>query len=440
MYLSVVGESEKSQVINDLKLFSFIFFVIIALVFLYRFVIYPLLPESIRYMDGLIHSDGLGYHNYALAFISGQEWEPGDPNTFVPTILVFLYQTLGVIDSFVYTLCIIVPIASIAFYFLYKSVVDISGDGVLTRVLFFAISMNPYNLLLLTQPGKDLFSLFSMAILLYFFTSFFYVSRRIKILGWVLLVTGLFVVNEVRSYQIYILLCGWVFGCLVVSILGNKKKVFKTLGIMCFLIISPKLPVYFPHFASSIGEFVEIELVEIEPVEIDQAVSDHIKAYSEVSREKFNIGILGKVNQYREFYINAAPNSSMIIYSDHRFDDMVDYLTFLPKAVLMIAIEPNPVRILSTGRGYHVTALKLAFLPWSIAATLCLCLFTLGFLCYPAIGMRMLPLIVLIGFWFLPYAYFMPNAGNVARYSSYITLLLPCAFIQVFVARFRNGD
>jgi len=141
------------------------------------------------------------------------------------------------------------------------------------------------------------------------------------------------------------------------------------------------------------------------------------------NENKIATKVLQSINNYRKYYIAVNPDSSMIASKDYLFDSFADLIYFLPKSLSMVILEPNPFRIISANSGHTQGILRLLFLPWAffVSFSVLIVLYKINkSFSFDKILLQIYTLATL-----MPYAYFIPNYGNVARYSSFaVTLML----------------
>jgi len=419
---------------------NFITYIIIfgIILFLYHFIGYPLLLEytslSINVEQGLPYGAIPGdYQTYYLTAIKILNHPLdfyktiiilGNSNYLAPFIFSLVLRATSSFESLIfYNLMVSLPLSAFIACQLHAVLHRFNIDDAKCFLLNIVVVLSPFFFITFTQISKDLFThlFYAMSIRTLFLIrdkEFCYLSALSLVLCTLLLVFN-------RPFQLLISALVWVILAFLFFIKDRKPKDMKgPLWIVLFLVATFLLHSQFVHQAGTGIEFLTDSVTQsIKPTKPTQTIQDEsIEETPAGINHGFMRGFFSALNSYRKYYIEANPDSAMVASPGLVFESPIDVIIYLPKALSMVVWEPNPLRLLSSKSGYSHSLLKVLYIPWSFFVLL-LSLWAL----FKITALFTFDNMLLVAYSFgslLPYPFFIPNYGNIARYSSFLILFL----------------
>jgi len=454
----------------NLRIFMIFWVVLCVIVAAHHFIFYPLMAEILDIniipeqglIRGALPGDNQTYYliadkifNSKMSF--GDKLFPigKDPNYFIGLIFSqFLYYFSGHSLLF-YSWFVNTPLLSLGLVQIYFVAKQFKIPDRTLYILMFILVFVPFNFYSVTQINKDIFTFVFFALNL---NTIFKInsSGSFPSLNISLICIFAFVLFAVRPYQLALFSVSWLllsflFLIRTKSILCAVKPIFVS-GLLIL--------VYFlaAHFIGADPRVNEMDGLSSEvttyPVDVlgkrsqnqnhgigqkENISNNDVTTHTDNGMAKDSItlelaidNLILKLNGYRQHFINSTPVAAMIIDRDLRFNSLADLVAYFPKGIKNLIIEPNPFRLLGDKQGYVNPVLKWFYLPWMLYLYILL----IKMITMNIRNMHSYEALLLSFFIFstlLPYAYFIPNLGTVARYSSPMIFYLASvlAFSQV---------
>jgi len=478
----------------NLRIFMIFWVVLCVIVAAHHFIFYPLMAEILDIniipeqglIRGALPGDNQTYYliadkifNSKMSF--GDKLFPigKDPNYFIGLIFSqFLYYFSGHSLLF-FSWFVNTPLMALGLVQIYFVAKQFKIPDRTLYILMFILVFVPFNFYSVTQINKDIFTFVFFALNL---NTIFKInsSGSFPSLNISLICIFAFVLFAVRPYQLTLFSVSWLllsflFLIRTKSILCAVKPIFVSglLILVYFLAahfigadprvnemdgLSSEVTTYpvdvlgkrSQNQNHSIGQTDGISQKEsigqTEGISQKESIgqrenisnndvtthTDNGMAKDSITLELVIDNLILKLNGYRQHFINSTPVAAMIIDRDLRFNSLADLVVYFPKAIKNLLIEPNPFRLLGDKKGYVNPVLKWFYLPWMLYLYILL----IKMITMNIRNMHSYEALLLSFFIFstlLPYAYFIPNLGTVARYSSPMIFYLASvlAFSQV---------
>jgi len=448
----------------------FKYFVFLLLIILsYHYIGYPLLLEytslSVNVVHGLpygaVSGDYQKYYQIAIHLLE----KPLDintaigaltnPNHVAPLILSYVIRLTSCYDSLLcYNLLVTLPISAFIAFQLHAIARRFNIGETKSFFLVCVVLLSPFSLLALTQVSKDLYSHLFYAVSIR--TLFSIYDKNFHYSSALSLVLGSIPILFIRPFQVVLSLFVW-FILTALLILRERKlgDVIRPGLIIVFLStiyllhsqfirvqvgdvldnisVLPRSILLIPALPASDAPNSKPSSVDSKPSSVDSKPSSVDSKPSSVDSSSLSVGlvpdainekisyILHQVNGYRKYYISMNPDSPMVV-NGYVFDSLVDLIYYLPKSFSMVILEPHPFRLLGAKSGHTQANLRLLYMPWAFFVS-----FLALIVLYKINKSFSFDRVLLLAYTLatlMPYAYFIPNYGNVARYSSFLVAFL----------------
>ena len=434
----------------------FKYFVFLLLIILsYHYIGYPLLLEytslSVNVVHGLpygaVSGDYQKYYQIAIHLLE----KPLDintaigaltnPNHVAPLILSYVIRLTSCYDSLLcYNLLVTLPISAFIAFQLHAIARRFNIGETKSFFLVCVVLLSPFSLLALTQVSKDLYSHLFYAVSIR--TLFSIYDKNFHYSSALSLVLGSIPILFIRPFQVVLSLFVW-FILTALLILRERKlgDVIRPGLIIVFLStiyllhsqfirvqvgdvldnisVLPRSILLIPALPASDAPNSKPSSVDSKPSSVDSS-SLSVGLVPDAINEKISY-ILHQVNGYRKYYISMNPDSPMVV-NGYVFDSLVDLIYYLPKSFSMVILEPHPFRLLGAKSGHTEANLRLLYMPWAFFVS-----FLALIVLYKINKSFSFDRVLLLAYTLatlMPYAYFIPNYGNVARYSSFLVAFL----------------
>ena len=434
----------------------FKYFVFLLLIILsYHYIGYPLLLEytslSVNVVHGLpygaVSGDYQKYYQIAIHLLE----KPLDintaigaltnPNHVAPLILSYVIRLTSCYDSLLcYNLLVTLPISAFIAFQLHAIARRFNIGETKSFFLVCVVLLSPFSLLALTQVSKDLYSHLFYAVSIR--TLFSIYDKNFHYSSALSLVLGSIPILFIRPFQVVLSLFVW-FILTALLILRERKlgDVIRPGLIIVFLStiyllhsqfirvqvgdvldnisVLPRSILLIPALPASDAPNSKPSSVDSKPSSVDSS-SLSVGLVPDAINEKISY-ILHQVNGYRKYYIRMNPDSPMVV-NGYVFDSLVDLIYYLPKSFSMVILEPHPFRLLGAKSGHTEANLRLLYMPWAFVVS-----FLALVVLYKINKSFSFDRVLLLAYTLatlMPYAYFIPNYGNVARYSSFLVAFL----------------
>ena len=434
----------------------FKYFVFLLLIILsYHYIGYPLLLEytslSVNVVHGLpygaVSGDYQKYYQIAIHLLE----KPLDintaigaltnPNHVAPLILSYVIRLTSCYDSLLcYNLLVTLPISAFIAFQLHAIARRFNIGETKSFFLVCVVLLSPFSLLALTQVSKDLYSHLFYAVSIR--TLFSIYDKNFHYSSALSLVLGSIPILFIRPFQVVLSLFVW-FILTALLILRERKlgDVIRPGLIIVFLStiyllhsqfirvqvgdvldnisVLPRSILLIPALPASDAPNSKPSSVDSKPSSVDSS-SLSVGLVPDAINEKISY-ILHQVNGYRKYYISMNPDSPMVV-NGYVFDSLVDLIYYLPKSFSMVILEPHPFRLLGAKSGHTQANLRLLYMPWAFFVS-----FLALIVLYKINKSFSFDRVLLLAYTLatlMPYAYFIPNYGNVARYSSFLVAFL----------------
>ena len=449
----------------------FKYFVFLLLIILsYHYIGYPLLLEytslSVDVVHGLpygaVSGDYQKYYQIAIRLlekpldINEAIGALSNSNKVAPLILSYVIRLTSCYDSLLcYNLLVTLPISAFIAFQLHAIARRFNIGETKSFFLVCVVLLSPFSLLALTQVSKDLYSHLFYAVSIR--TLFSIYDKNFHYSSALSLVLGSIPILFIRPFQVVLSLFVW-FILTALLILRERKlgDVIRPGLIIVFL-----STIYLLH-----SQFIRVQVGDVldnisvlprsillipalpasdapnsKPSSVDSKPSSVDSKPSSVDSSSLSVGlvpdainekisyILHQVNGYRKYYISMNPDSPMVV-NGYVFDSLVDLIYYLPKSFSMVILEPHPFRLLGAKSGHTQANLRLLYIPWAFFVS-----FLALIVLYKINKSFSFDRVLLLAYTLatlMPYAYFIPNYGNVARYSSF---LVPFLFLILIFSK-----
>jgi len=448
----------------------FKYFVFLLLIILsYHYIGYPLLLEytslSVNVVHGLpygaVSGDYQKYYQIAIHLlekpldINEAIGALSNSNNVAPLILSYVIRLTSCYDSLLcYNLLVTLPISAFIAFQLHAIARRFNIGETKSFFLVCVVLLSPFSLLALTQVSKDLYSHLFYAVSIR--TLFSIYDKNFHYSSALSLVLGSIPILFIRPFQVVLSLFVW-FILTALLILRERKlgDVIRPGLIIVFLStiyllhsqfirvqvgdvldnisVLPRSILLIPALPASDAPNSKPSSVDSKPSSVDSKPSSVDSKPSSVDSSSLSVGlvpdainekisyILHQVNGYRKYYISMNPDSPMVV-NGYVFDSLVDLIYYLPKSFSMVILEPHPFRLLGAKSGHTQANLRLLYMPWAFFVS-----FLALIVLYKINKSFSFDRVLLLAYTLatlMPYAYFIPNYGNVARYSSFLVAFL----------------
>lgn len=434
----------------SLALYFRYFVLLLIIVLLYYFIGYPVLLEysSIGFGDasdfphGSIPGD---YQKYYFIAVSISE-QPIDirsaldhlsnPNFVAPLFLAIILRIAPDCDGLLcYNLLVSLPLSAFIATQLHTVARRFNIGERKTFLLVFVVLLSPFSLLALTQVSKDLFSHLFYAVSLRAIFAIY--DRNLNYSVALSIVFVSIVLVFVRPFQLPLAIFAWLILAAPLAIRDRRggDVIPPALLVFSFSIIV----LLHGQFVATLSD-IDFDISDALPISSETTAVPAVEPSN--SRETFEDRsslnghlisepvskrwiwdyLLANINGFREYYISVNPDSPMLAWKGYVFESFADLIYYIPKSFSMIIFEPNLFRLLGSEPGHTPVHLKYFYAPWalfiSFAAIVVLCRLKTSF------SLDKILLQIYIFSTLMPYPYFIPNYGNVARYSSFLVIFL----------------
>ena len=434
----------------------FKYFVFLLLIILsYHYIGYPLLLEytslSVNVVHGLpygaVSGDYQKYYQIAIHLlekpldINRAIGALSNPNNVAPLILSYVIRLTSCYDSLLcYNLLVTLPISAFIAFQLHAIARRFNIGETKSFFLVCVVLLSPFSLLALTQVSKDLYSHLFYAVSIR--TLFSIYDKNFHYSSALSLVLGSIPILFIRPFQVVLSLFVW-FILTALLILRERKlgelirpgliivflstiyllhsQFFRVQvgGVLDNISVLPTSILLTPALPASDAPNSKPSSVDSKPSSVDSS-SLSVGLVPDAINEIIS-NILHKVNSYRKYYISMNPDSPMVV-NGYVFDSLVDLIYYLPKSFSMVILEPHPFRLLGAKSGHTQANLRLLYMPWAFFVS-----FLALIVLYKINKSFSFDRVLLLAYTLatlMPYAYFIPNYGNVARYSSFLVAFL----------------
>ena len=434
----------------------FKYFVFLLLIILsYHYIGYPLLLEhtslSVDVVHGLpygaVSGDYQKYYQIAIHLlekpldINEAIGALSNSNKVAPLILSYVIRLTSCYDSLLcYNLLVTLPISAFIAFQLHAIARRFNIGETKSFFLVCVVLLSPFSLLALTQVSKDLYSHLFYAVSIR--TLFSIYDKNFHYSSALSLVLGSIPILFIRPFQVVLSLFVW-FILTALLILRERKLgdvirpgliiVFLSTiyllhsqfirvqvgGVLDNISVLPRSILLIPALPASDAPNSKPSSVDSKPSSVDSS-SLSVGLVPDAINEKISY-ILHQVNGYRKYYISMNPDSPMVV-NGYVFDSLVDLIYYLPKSFSMVILEPHPFRLLGAKSGHTQANLRLLYMPWAFFVS-----FLALIVLYKINKSFSFDRVLLLAYTLatlMPYAYFIPNYGNVARYSSFLVAFL----------------
>ena len=434
----------------------FKYFVFLLLIILsYHYIGYPLLLEhtslSVDVVHGLpygaVSGDYQKYYQIAIHLlekpldINEAIGALSNSNKVAPLILSYVIRLTSCYDSLLcYNLLVTLPISAFIAFQLHAIARRFNIGETKSFFLVCVVLLSPFSLLALTQVSKDLYSHLFYAVSIR--TLFSIYDKNFHYSSALSLVLGSIPILFIRPFQVVLSLFVW-FILTALLILRERKLgdvirpgliiVFLSTiyllhsqfirvqvgGVLDNISVLPTSILLTPALPASDAPNSKPSSVDSKPSSVDSS-SLSVGLVPDAINEKISY-ILHQVNGYRKYYISMNPDSPMVV-NGYVFDSLVDLIYYLPKSFSMVILEPHPFRLLGAKSGHTQANLRLLYMPWAFFVS-----FLALIVLYKINKSFSFDRVLLLAYTLatlMPYAYFIPNYGNVARYSSFLVAFL----------------
>ena len=434
--------------------FKYFVFLLLIILF-YHYIGYPLLLEhtslSVDVVHGLpygaVSGDYQKYYQIAIHLlekpldINEAIGALSNSNKVAPLILSYVIRLTSCYDSLLcYNLLVTLPISAFIAFQLHAIARRFNIGETKSFFLVCVVLLSPFSLLALTQVSKDLYSHLFYAVSIR--TLFSIYDKNFHYSSALSLVLGSIPILFIRPFQVVLSLFVW-FILTALLILRERKlgDVIRPGLIIVFLStiyllhsqfirvqvgdvldnisVLPRSILLIPALPASDAPNSKPSSVDSKPSSVDSS-SLSVGLVPDAINEKISY-ILHQVNGYRKYYISMNPDSSMVV-NGYVFDSLVDLIYYLPKSFSMVILEPHPFRLLGAKSGHTQANLRLLYMPWAFFVS-----FLALIVLYKINKSFSFDRVLLLAYTLatlMPYAYFIPNYGNVARYSSFLVAFL----------------
>jgi len=456
--------------------FKYFVFLLLIILF-YHYIGYPLLLEhtslSVDVVHGLpygaVSGDYQKYYQIAIHLlekpldINRAIGALSNPNNVAPLILSYVIRLTSCYDSLLcYNLLVTLPISAFIAFQLHAIARRFNIGETKSFFLVCVVLLSPFSLLALTQVSKDLYSHLFYAVSIR--TLFSIYDKNFHYSSALSLVLGSIPILFIRPFQVVLSLFVW-FILTALLILRERKLgdvirpgliiVFLSTiyllhsqfirvqvgGVLDNISVLPRSILLIPALPASDAPNSKPSSVDSKPSSVDSKPSSVDSKPSSVDSSSLSVGlvpdainekisyILHQVNGYRKYYISMNPDSPMVV-NGYVFDSLVDLIYYLPKSFSMVILEPHPFRLLGAKSGHTQANLRLLYIPWAFFVS-----FLALIVLYKINKSFSFDKVLLLAYTLatlMPYAYLIPNYGNVARYSSF---LVPFLFLILIFSK-----
>ena len=432
------------------------FLLLLLIILAYHYIGYPLVLEYTSLSFDVVHGfpyggvmgDGQSYYQIAIhqllekpLDINSAIFALGNPTSAVPLILSYVMRLTSCYDSLLcYNLLVSLPISAFIAFQLHAIARRFNISETKSFFLVCVVLLSPFSLLALTQVSKDLYSHLFYAVSIR--TLFSIYDKNFHYSSALSLVLGSIPILFIRPFQVVLSLFVW-FILTALLILRERKLgdvirpgliiVFLSTiyllhsqfirvqvgGVLDNISVLPRSILLIPALPASDAPNSKPSSVDSKPSSVDSS-SLSVGLVPDAINEIIS-NILHKVNSYRKYYISMNPDSPMVV-NGYVFDSLVDLIYYLPKSFSMVILEPHPFRLLGAKSGHTQANLRLLYIPWAFFVS-----FLALIVLYKINKSFSFDRVLLLAYTLatlMPYAYFIPNYGNVARYSSFLVAFL----------------